>query len=247
MPVAIDDASPMLSGAESGYTVSLAFTNLSDAEVELRVLPAIPRTPGCDLTVSPTALPAATRETVTVTVPVACSLAEDGFDFIVEAQSSDGTREFPVSAAPAPSDDPDWLELAGIPVALLAAICIPSLAFFIWPEFKTETPPATGQAGTGGIVSSIWVKLRAPLRYLETTYSFKDSWVSNVTVISGLPTGIFGPSETVKAFLGVDADQAVALSSVGAAVALAFVGAGPIVILALEKGGEDRAPTVSVS
>ncbi len=42
----------------------------------------------------------------------------------------------------------------------------------------------------------------------------------------------------------MDADQAVALSSVGAAVALAFVGAGPIVLLALEKGGEDRAPTV---
>lgn len=271
--VTIDDASPMLSDAESGYTVSLDFTNLSDAEIGLHVAAGDAEDAGCDLTVSPIALPAATRETVTVTVPVACAVAEDGFDFIVVTQSADGTQEFPVSAAPAPTDDPDWSELAAFPVALLGAIIILCLALGAWivwlrPKGETTTgtgdaegggsssatedaaeaggiPSATGDAAkAGGNVSAVWAEFRAPLEYLDTTYSFKDSWVSNVTVISGLLTGIFGSSETLKAFLGEEADQAVALSTIGAAVALAFVGAGPIFLLAAEKGGENRAPTV---
>ena len=73
------------------------------------------------------------------------------------------------------------------------------------------------------------------MKYLDATWSFTDSWVSNVTVIGGLLAGIFGSSSVVKALLGKDADSSIALATVGAAVAAAIIAAGPIVLLATKS------------
>jgi hypothetical protein len=73
------------------------------------------------------------------------------------------------------------------------------------------------------------------LKYLESAWSFKESWASNVTVAVGLVAGIFGSSEVVTA-LGSDWKSAAALVIVGGAVSAAFVSAGPLVLLALKKG-----------
>jgi hypothetical protein len=78
------------------------------------------------------------------------------------------------------------------------------------------------------------------LTYLEATWSFKDSWVSNVTIGAGLLTGIFGSSDVVKELLGEDAERSVALATVGAAVAAAFIAAGPLVLHALKTGDGDH-------
>jgi hypothetical protein len=77
---------------------------------------------------------------------------------------------------------------------------------------------------------------RAPLVYLDTAWSFSDSWVSNITVIGGLLTGIIGSTSVVKT-LGDQAEGSRALATVGAAVAVAFIAAGPIVLLSTKRGG----------
>ena len=97
----------------------------------------------------------------------------------------------------------------------------------------------------GGAVFScrLWRKesRRTPLKYLGATWSFKESWVSSVTVAGGLLTGIFGSSEVIKAVLGENVDGAVALATVGAAVALALLASGPLILEATKVRVADPA------
>jgi len=53
-------------------------------------------------------------------------------------------------------------------------------------------------------------------------------------VVGGLLTGIFGSSDVVKS-LGNDANSTVALATVGAAVAVAFIAAGAVFLLATKS------------
>jgi hypothetical protein len=76
--------------------------------------------------------------------------------------------------------------------------------------------------------------------HMESSWSFKESWAGNVTVLGGLLTGIFGSSTVAKALLGSDADSAIALATVGAAIALALVGAGPVILAATKTKATDR-------
>jgi hypothetical protein len=78
-----------------------------------------------------------------------------------------------------------------------------------------------------------------PLKYLEAAWSFKDSWVSNITVLGGLLAGIFGSSDVVKVFLGDDAESAVAVATLGGAFAVAFIGAGPVILFATKSKNGD--------
>jgi hypothetical protein len=79
-----------------------------------------------------------------------------------------------------------------------------------------------------------------PLEHLEKTWSFSESWVSNVTVIGGLLSGIFGSSEVITALLGTETKSAVALAAVGAAAAVFFTASGPVIVAATRsKVGND--------
>jgi hypothetical protein len=75
---------------------------------------------------------------------------------------------------------------------------------------------------------------------MESTWSFKDSWAGNVTVLGGLLTGIFGTSEVVKALLGKEADTLIALAIVGAAMAAALIAAGPVILSATKNEESDQ-------
>jgi hypothetical protein len=114
------------------------------------------------------------------------------------------------------------------------------------PGAKSTPPAATGttlrpptttdKARDKWRTLTLKEKLRAPLPSLPATWSFKDSWATNLTVIGALLTGVFGSADVVKAFLGEDADSAIALATVGSAVATGFVGAGAIVMSTLRNG-----------
>ena len=112
---------------------------------------------------------------------------------------------------------------------------------------RSRTRPATWQApnaflaalGAGAALLVFWLLIlgESPLKelkFLDAAWSFNDSWVSNVTVAGGLLAGIFvsGSSSVVTALLGADATTLVALVTVGAAVAAAFVAAAPLVLIA---------------
>ncbi len=74
--------------------------------------------------------------------------------------------------------------------------------------------------------------------HLATGWSLKDSWASNVTVISAAFAGIFGSSEVLKAVLGKDTTPVLALTTVSAAVAVGIVGAAPLILSVLRSGGQ---------
>jgi len=160
---------------------------------------------GCILTPVPGILSSAQVTTVSVAVPTACRAGETGFEFVITA---DGT-EVALTASVAETESSPWGWLLAFPVVLLIA-------------------------GIGALVLW-WLAPKKTLPYLDRAWSFKDSWASNVTVLGGLLTGVFGSSEVVKALLGKDAASAIALATVGSAVAVAFIAAGPILTLATKS------------
>jgi hypothetical protein len=216
--VTIDSRSPALEELDGGgWTTSLGFTNLTDKPITLIAKATNTADLGCSLTLDKPKLPAAQHSALKVTVPAGCKVGEDGIDFTVSAKGgTTSARTFVVTAAPKPdTSKPDWGALWAFPVALVALLCGAAVFFLAWRT--AHSPP------------------NQPLKYLEATWSFKDSWVSNVTVAGGLLTGIFGSSNVVTALLGKDAESSVALATVGAAAAVAFIAAGPIVLLATKS------------
>ena len=206
--VTIDSRSPALEELKGGgWTTSLGFTNLTAEKVNLTAKASDSADIGCDLKPDKTSLPAAEHSTVVVKVPAGCKVGKDGFDFNVSATgASTQPVSFVVTAAPKPeASKPEWGALWAFPAfvaALLAGVLLYRKPF------------------------------NQPLKYLGTTWSFKDSWVSNITVAGGLLTGILGSSDVVTALLGKDGKSSVALASVGAAIAIALTGAGAIVLQA---------------
>jgi hypothetical protein len=104
---------------------------------------------------------------------------------------------------------PEWSALAAFPIAL-GALTLAALILF-------RQHPAMHH-------------LKQPLEHLEVTWSFKESWVSNVTVVGGLLTGLFGSSDVLTALLGSEAKSSVALATVASATAVVFTTAGPVIV-----------------
>ncbi len=77
------------------------------------------------------------------------------------------------------------------------------------------------------------------LPHLPTTWTFKESWASNVTIGGGVLAGLIGSSGVVKAFLGSEADSSIALATVGAAVAAVFVVMGGVVVQSFKHPDEN--------
>jgi len=72
------------------------------------------------------------------------------------------------------------------------------------------------------------------LKYLDATYDFKESLVSNITAFGAVLTGIFGSTDVIEAAFGEDAKAEIGLATVGAAIAVALIAAGTIFPLALK-------------
>jgi hypothetical protein len=215
----IDTRAPTLEAADDGSSnVPLALTNFTAEEVDLTAEPTDKR-PGCALTAAPSKLPPTQLSQVTVAVPAACK-AEEGITIAVNLTGTSGAQQtFTVNPAAEPSTEPlDWQQLWAFPIALAVSILLAWGLYMYWSIGNNE---ATG--------------LFQALDGLGSTWSFKDNWVTNVTAVGALLTGIFGTSSVVKAFLGEEAEASIALATVGGAIALAFVAAGPIVLLATKS------------
>ena len=211
----VDDADAVLARSDDGSrATSVGFTNLTDARVRLRVVPSAGGSCQPTLDKSGELQPARHRD-FKVTIPSACKIEDDRFEFTIEATPPTTPASFAINAAAAPKDDPpNWGHLWAFLILLAVLSLATALGYLCVP-------------GRG----SAWELLP----HLEEAWSFKDSWVSNITIGGGLLTGLFGSSEVVKTFLGEGADAATALSSVGAAVAVVFVGVGSIALLALKS------------
>jgi hypothetical protein len=204
--IVVSSVAPDLTGSEgTTRTVELELTNLTANELRFTVTPTR-QARNCVLTPVPGNLPAAQATAVSVAVSTTCRVGDTGLNFVIAT----GTTAVALTAKVADTNSSPWAWLWTFPAVLLLA----------------------------GVGALIW-RRRAPkaktLPYLDSAWSFKDSWASNVTVLGGLFTGVFGSSEVVKALLGEDADSKIALATVGSAVAVAFIAAGPILILATKS------------
>jgi hypothetical protein len=214
-PVTLSSTEPELTPAEGGGgTVSLALTNVTDAAIRVTARPAAAR-PGCSVTFDGSgALPAARTTALKATLAAGCGTIDAPFRLVVEAA---GTR-LPVTATVGETETPDWdAVVRWFGGALVAALLLALAAASAWRRRAPEPKPSL---------------LKAALPQLEN-WSVTDSWLSNVTILGGLLTGIFGTADVVEAVLGEDAEEAVALATVGAALSVAFVaGAGVLVLTA---------------
>jgi hypothetical protein len=210
--VALDDANPTLVNSGDGWTTSLGFTNLTDQPILVAVSQG--GGSGCSVLLGsspaqPSVQLAPVRHSeVKVTATSGCVKAMRTLAFTVSA----GAIAFPITATTKVAAPPNWNELWAFGVSLVLLTVLAAVLWRFWRK--------------GG--ERFW----EPMLYLSDTWSFKDSWVSNITVGGSLLTGVLGSSTVVKAFLGEGADAAVALATVGAAIAVAMVGAGGLVLLA---------------
>lgn len=211
--VTIDSRSVPLEAREGGgWKTSLGFTNLTEEQLSISAKATKPASGNCRLAFDGTLLPSAEHSVVGVVVPTSCTSAGKPVELgVLVRGKSTLPITFAVSATPAP--DPgksEWSALWAFPIALVVLLLAAIPCFFLWR--KDDSGP------------------NEPLKYLSATWNFTDSWATNVTVAGGLLTGLFGSTDVVTGFLGTEAKSSVALAVVGAALALVFTGAGPIVM-----------------
>lgn len=215
--VTIDSTTPDLAAGDNGdHVARLGFTNLTRTDVDVSAHPLDDK-PKCKLTLDHASLAHAQHTGVQVTVPKACA-PEGTFVFVVDIGDKDApSQSFTVVApVPAPVKAPRWWALWLFPVLLFRfAVVACAYAYF------------SGLA-------------RAPLTHLEATWSFKDSWASNVTAVGALATGIFGSTDAVSAALGPNAKPFMNVVVIGAAIATGLAAAGPVALTLFRKKDEKK-------
>jgi hypothetical protein len=211
--VTIDTRTPVLEEADNGASkIALTFLNLTDSEAELSAKPQ--QRTACVLTLDKTKLNPAESTAVTVSIPAACKAGEGLAINVIAMAGSARLASFEVVPEVKPVKEPKWDNLWAFAIALGAILAL--LALFFWKGWE----PAEGAK------RSLSQRL-----YLDATWKFNDNWATNVSAVGAILTGVFGAT-TAKAFLGPDGESAVALATVGAAIALALVAAGPVIALA---------------
>jgi hypothetical protein len=177
--------------------------------------------PHCKVTPEPEVLPAHQQQQVILTLHDCDLPAGETVGIVLKA----GDTSFPVTAKPQAAPHPVWGTLQVFmwtPLVGLVAV----LAGFAW--FRRSPGPVPDD------VSPVW--FAAPLPQLGATWSFKDSWASNVTLVSAVFTGLFGTSDLLKSVTGGEAPSAFAVITLASAIGLALIGVAPLVLQTLRNG-----------
>lgn len=87
------------------------------------------------------------------------------------------------------------------------------------------------------------MSLGTELTSLGTNWSFKDNWISSVTVGSGVLVGLLGTSNVLQAVLGSEPKAALGLIAVAGALAAVFVGISPLLTKVI--GHDLSVPTIA--
>lgn len=219
--VTIDDRSPALADAEGGgKTATLGFTNLTGEPLTLAAATAT-ADPGCTLALAPAEVPPAEHVAVVLTTSAGCAISDDGIDFRVTPTSAgNALPAFEVTAAPKPEamTQPDWHQLYAFAWVFGGSLVVALFLLILW-----NLPV--------GARHDVFERLPG----LQAPWDFKESWANNVVAIAGLLSGLLASSEVVKAATGEDAEDALALATVGAALSLALITAAPLVLITLRS------------
>ena len=110
---------------------------------------------------------------------------------------------------------PDLSVLLAFLVAFALAIVVMLAAYAPWRLAKNTSRPRTWTMTLPG---------------LAATWTFKDSWAANATVITAAFTGLFGTEELSTALLGDHATAVLATALVAAAISVGLAGLSPMVV-----------------
>lgn len=210
------DGQPSLTTASSGTaSVSVLLTNVTEAGVQITA-----NVTGCSLSVnggSALVLGPARQTEVTVGIPQSCAVARS-FKFELDPG---GAAPIQVEAVASSAAKPYWSPLWSFFGALFVAFVVVGATYRF--GFGAESDQKTD--------------LTTPLKGLESSWSFKESWATNATAASGLFIGVLGSSEFLKAVLEPKAEAAIGVATVAGLIATSLVGAAGILILALRGTG----------
>jgi hypothetical protein len=175
-------------------------------------------------------LPAATQQTVTVTLRGCDVLGKSGYavTLTVGQQRLPALIVTPVTAGATP----DWELFRAFPIAWAIAV-VTLVAAGGWGYWQYYRKEARRAHRPWNWFTWWW---RCTLN-LSARWSLSDSWASNVTVIGAALAGVFGSSDVLTAVLGSATDPVFALTLLSSAVATGLVGAAPLVLAVFRRGG----------
>lgn len=232
-PFALDSATPDLVKAATGWTVDVGLTNLTDRPLTIAAI-AADRACRLDFGGAPfVALPAARHTTATVSVPAGCK-ADDprGLPFAIGVR---GLRLRVVARATSPKKV-DWSPLlmflwlgAGSFAAVLAVAGV-------WLRGASDANLAHIAGGSAPTRWRVFGRcLAEPLDGLKDSWSFKDSWLSNLTAASGVLIVVFASTDSLKAVLGSAQEDTLAVMAVAGAIGTALTGVAGVAVITVRR------------
>ena len=266
--VVVDDSPVDLTAKDDGtHEAKVGITNVSDAVV--RFAPeTVNDDPGCVITPKHTSVDPATQTSVTLNFSTGCN-TDTGIDFVLSFEDDATPSTIELEANPADDEpSPDW----NILWKAAAGAAIPVIVILLWVlasieqmNEDNEGPKATKQrdrvwyselirqldvAYVSGVSPSEPPELSdapritwgANLPGLGTNWAFKDSWASNITLVTAALLGVIAASDVLKPVLGDETDAVVALFAVVAGIAAVLVALGPLILKAF--GSDVGIPTV---
>lgn len=212
------------SGADGSYVAKVTLLNLGDSPVYLRA--TAQGDAGSQVTVAPSTLEPGRRTEVTLTLGSGTDV-DDGVDIALQYNDGTSTTTDTLNAVLAPpSPGVDW----GLLFKTFGVGFLVSLFVVVSTTFRMR----------------LWKKpfgFTKTMPYLGTDWSFKDSWVSNVTLGAGVLVGLIGSSSALESIVGSTPGNNVlgflAVAGTGSAI---LVTLGPLFLKVI--GSETEVPTV---
>lgn len=202
---------------DTGPTVALTLINLTDQPAAVAVSTS---EGGDNCAPEGEELPARQESSLTFALSGCDFGDEKAVGLVVEVEGV----IFDVTATNGEKEDPNWALLWTFIWAVGAGIILVAVG---WISFLAKPPAALSNGNNVGPST--------PLPYLGATWSFKDSWAANVTLVSAVFSGIFGSSDLLKSVTGAEAPSTLAVITIASAIGVALVGLGPLVLQALRN------------
>jgi hypothetical protein len=225
----LDDPEPALKQDGDAWKIAVGLTNIGDAPVTVTPVstkPAVTADDGCAVSLKDAKpIPPAQHADIEVRYSAGCEIPDSGVAFRLDTDATPAQAIGPLSAAPKDDGDVEWIALVSFPIAWVLGTLL------LWAAVKFKTLKRKG---------GIPVKPSDALTYLPATWKFGDSWATNITLLAGVLTSVVGTSGVVKAILGEDADSAIALATVGAAIAGVIIGLGAVVLQSVKTVDQDK-------
>ncbi|MBN1458566.1 MAG: hypothetical protein JXA57_03455 [Armatimonadetes bacterium] len=242
--VVVDSKTITLKAKEGGvHEGTVTLMNLTDSKVELEA--SIEGDQGCVVELDPSFLEAGLRTDVTLRIESGCEVAGGCDVTLTYKENGVATGSDVLKAAPS-TGGISWSPLL---YSFLCGLGGAVLVFLItWGRMHKDPGQEKGQEK--GLLESLWGLLRnRPLKHLSSDWSFKDNWLSSMTLISGALVGLLGTSGALEAIAGSKPPpNTLSLIAIAGALSVFFAVAGPFFLKGLNHKGEERAmlqtPTV---